>query len=91
MKILHFWAHHAIFGANKNLFWKTIHIIFMHLLTLFIVENFLKIFAADLELQGCVFFKLKMSSLCNVELMHFGCAPWPTSLCKSKSKLLEQI
>ena len=67
MKMLHFWAHHAIFGANKNLFWKTINIIFMYLLTPFIVENFKKIFAADLELQGCLFSSSKcpVYEMCN--------------------------
>ena len=39
MKMLHFRAHHAPFGANKNLFRKTIDIIFMYMLPPFIIVN----------------------------------------------------
>ena len=45
----HFWAQNGPFAPSKNIFGKN-YIILIYLLTLFIVQNFKKIFLADLEL-----------------------------------------
>ena len=61
MRMLHF--HHAQFGESKNLFRKTINIIFKYLLATFIVENFKKFLSVDPELWGCLIIGPKMLNL----------------------------
>ena len=53
MRMHHFWVQNGPFVLNKGFLAQAIVIIFIYLLTLFIVQNFKKKFPADPELWGC--------------------------------------
>ena len=69
----------------------------MHLLTPFILQNFLKILRADPELCGCVIFRPKMAhfsrtkSFLNKPLLLLSSPYCSFSLCKIFKKFLQQI
>ena len=65
MRALHFQAHYAPSGRNKNLSRKTVKIFFMKLLAPLILENLEKIFEADPELWGFIIFGTNWSVYSN--------------------------
>ena len=63
MRMHHFWAKNGPFAPNKIFLEKIINIIFIYLLTPFIVQNFKNILKADPELLGCAIFGPKIANL----------------------------
>ena len=69
----HFRAQNDLFAPNKTLLVKTINITFIYLLTPFSVQNFKKIFTADLELWECTIFGPKTAYLPKCKIFQETC------------------